>query len=46
VLFVQLACPTNFVCGIGTQISGFGSGSTNWNVSAPFQLHSSGANQW
>jgi len=27
-LFVQLACPINFVCGTGNQIPGSGSGST------------------
>jgi len=33
VLFAQLACPQNYVCGTGTKISG--TGSTTWKFSAP-----------
>ena len=33
VLFAQLACPTNYRCGSGTQISSFGS--TSWKFLTP-----------
>jgi len=40
VLFIQLACPTNYVCGTGTQISGSGH-----PLLLGLRLHTTGCNK-